>query len=373
MSLKYDPTPSPSSASARPAPSAFQHGPSHAAGARTRFELWGPGAESASLDDRGGLGLAGELEGRMEAQQVQVNAPQTAFYRRLGQERKLGLGATGLPSPPASPPRLYTVALPRTTSQQRQPVVITSQSPSALRDISASTIADERRSVASRLPLTPPTETIWSPFAADRPVAPSAAGAPRRAFPPPSLSHHTSERPSLTPSSSNSTATSKRSSFIKRKPVPQYEEEVDIVDDPLWDPTSPKYACRGLDVTGSVVSQMRRMSVDEHTTDGSHTGLGVGQGRPEQRRDESGFLGARRPSSISTARLASDTGELLWSGASLLISLLTLCARHRRAFASFLLFPYRSAEHHPHLSLSRRPHSLRLANVVVSIPFSAHV
>lgn len=220
-------------------------------------------------ESRGVFGTSAETLGRLDDPQ---HHDREAVLLKRWDVRDLDLVGECLPSPPASPPQLYPVAHYQTL-EQLHPHTSTSQSPLFVfkgRDTSAATIADQRRS-RSRLPLTPPSDP--SPLLHSTHVASSTNAS--RSHPPPSLLARNSSRPSLTPSSSNSTVASKRSSLIKRKPVPQYEEEVDSVDDPLWDPTSPKPERSAVDVAGSVVGQMRRLSVDERGSPETRPGLGI--------------------------------------------------------------------------------------------------
>lgn len=171
-----------------------------------------------------------------------------------------------LPSPPTTPPDEEPTT--RRLSYQLHSAPTKHPFPSAP---SSWALANRRRSLVN---FTPPL----SP-----PAAPAADQAlPTISSPPSTISESrppsttaTRPLPWPTPSASTSTSTvqSQRStpSKIKRKPVPQFEEDMDVVDDPLWDPTTGKRAGRSKerevkDSTG-MEGQLRRLSVEERNAE----------------------------------------------------------------------------------------------------------
>lgn len=164
-----------------------------------------------------------------------------------------------LPSPPTTPPGEE----PATRKLSYQPHSTTTKHPFPSAP-SSFTLANRRRSLANvTLPLSPPSvpvndqapPTVFS--SSDTiPESRSPTYAPHRPLP----------RPTPSASTSASTLQSQRStpSKIKRKPVPHFEEDMDVVDDPLWDPTKAGGSKEGKvkDSTG-VEGQLRRLSVEE--------------------------------------------------------------------------------------------------------------
>ncbi|ORY43253.1 hypothetical protein BCR35DRAFT_311224 [Leucosporidium creatinivorum] len=175
----------------------------------------------------------------------------------------LKLPHDSLPSPPTTPPDEEQTA--RRLFYQLHSTTTKHPFPSAP---SSSTFTNRRSSLAN---FTPPLSPPAAP-ATDRSVPAVSLPPPilPESRPPSTTATRPLARPTASASTSASTIHSQKStpSKIKRKPVPQFEEDMEVVDDPLWDPTAGKRGgcskakAAPKDSTG-VEGQLRRMSVEE--------------------------------------------------------------------------------------------------------------
>lgn len=178
----------------------------------------------------------------------------------------LKLPHDSLPSPPTTPPDEQQI--PRRLSHQLSSTTAKHPFPAPP---SSFALAHRRRSLVSfSPPLSPPSAAPadqalpghFSPSSTTSESRPPSTTTTR----PFSRSNTSSARISASPVQPQRPAPSR----VKRKPVPQIEEDMEVVDDPLWDPTTGKRASRSkertaMDSTG-VEGQLRRLSVEERAS-----------------------------------------------------------------------------------------------------------
>lgn len=156
-----------------------------------------------------------------------------------------------LPSPPTTPPFSYAD---RHTLAYTPPSATTSEQLFAfpLGHPSSSSTFARRRAHPISPPLSPQSTADCRPLPSTDSLLFSSPARPR----PPPLA---SAGPSASPAS-------KRISLIKRKPVPQFEEDVELVEDPRWDPTRAAAAASASEeapLSPGIEAGLRRMSVED--------------------------------------------------------------------------------------------------------------